>query len=131
VSVGGYQSEGFDPGLVYFYLTLPPGADPAAVEARVMQSLAGLASDGVSDAELEKARNIALAEYWRRLATINGKAQALGEFEVFHGSYEKLFDLPRDLENIGADRLRQVAAEVFVQRNATIGVLLPAAEAIE
>jgi len=36
LDVGGMQMEGFDPGLVYFYLTLPPGADIGAVEARVL-----------------------------------------------------------------------------------------------
>ena len=30
VSVGGVNFEGFDPGLVYFYLTLPPDGDTGA-----------------------------------------------------------------------------------------------------
>ncbi len=125
IAVGGFQSEGFDPGLVYFFLTLPPGGDPAAVEARVMQALAGVAENGISDAELAKARNIVLADFWREIATIDGKARALGEFEVFHGSYERLFDLPADIEDIDNERIRAVAAEVFRPANATIGVLRP------
>ena len=32
-----------------------------------------------------------LAEYWREMATISGKADALGKYEVFFGSYEALF----------------------------------------
>ncbi|MDH3746917.1 MAG: insulinase family protein [Gammaproteobacteria bacterium] len=131
ISVGGFQREGFDPSLVYFYLTLPPGGDPAVVEARVMQALNEVATEGVSDAELMKARNIILADFWREMATIDGKASSLGNFEVFHGNYEKLFDLPSDIENISNDALRDVAAKVFRSNNATIGMLIPPTEDAE
>jgi len=125
ISVGAFQDEGFDPGLAYFYLTLPPGGDPAIVEARMFEVFADVAENGVTEEELAKARNIVLANFWRRLATINGKASQLGNFEVFLGSYERLFDLPDDVEAVTVDALRDVAASVLVPRNATIGVLLP------
>lgn len=123
IAVGAYQDEGFDPGLVYLYLTLPPGGDPAAAERRTLEELRRIATDGVSDAELAKVRNIVLADYWRELATINGKAAALGQYEVFHGSYEKLFDLPTRLEAVTVDDLGRVAGKVFRENNMTVGVL--------
>lgn len=126
ISVGGFQSEGFDPGVVYFYLTLPPAGDPAAVEAHIFEVLGDVAENGVSEAELTKAKNIMLADLWRNIATIDGKAAALGEFAVFHGDYEKLFSRPREIESVTAVALREAALAVFERRNATIGVLLPA-----
>ena len=123
ISVGGHLDEGFDPGLTYFYLTLPPGGDPAVVERRVLAELLRAADDGVTDAELAKARNIMLADYWRGLATIDGKAEILGQYEVFHGNYEKLFNLPAALEAVTTNDLRHVAAKVFRARNMTVGVL--------
>jgi zinc protease len=123
ISVGGYLDEGFDPGLAYFYLTLPPGGSPAAVERRVLDELQLVADQGVTEAELTKARNIMLADYWRGLATIDGKAEILGLYEVFHGDYEKLFDLPDELAGVTANDLRGVAAKVFRARNMTVGVL--------
>jgi len=122
IQVGGFQSEGFDPGLVYFYLALAPGADPDAVAARVMELLAEVAADGVSDAELIKARNIRLGEFWRQLSTIDGKASLLGNYEVFLGDYERVFTLPDELEEMTGIDL-QSAAAVFVLNNATIGIL--------
>lgn len=122
IQIGGFQSEGFDPGLVYFYLTLPPGADPGAVEERVMGLLAEVAANGVSDAELIKARNIRLADFWRQLSTIDGKASLLGNYEVFLGDYERVFTLPNELEKITSADLQRAAA-IFVHNNATIGVL--------
>ena len=126
ISIAGHLDEGFDPGLTYFYLTLPPGGDPAAVEQRVLEELRRAADDGVTAAELAKARSIMLADYWRGLATIDGKAGILGQYEVFHGNYEKLFDLPEALEAVTADDLQRVAAKVFRARNMTVGVLRPA-----
>jgi zinc protease len=121
--VGGYQDEGFDPGLAYFYLALPPGGDPAVVERRVLDELQRIAEDGVTEAELDKARNIILAGFWRGLATINGKASALGNFEVFNGDYKKLFRLPDDIEAVTADEMQEVAAKIFRPGNMTVGVL--------
>jgi zinc protease len=129
LSVGGGQDEGFDPGLVYLHLTLPPGSDVAAVETRVLDELARAASAGVTDAELDKAQNILLANYWRQLATINGKASALGNYEVFTGSFENLFAEPDEISAVTRDQLQAVAAQVFRRRNMTLGILRTPADA--
>jgi len=123
ISVDGFQGEGLDPGLVYFYMTLPPGGDTNIVEQRVLEALQRVATDGISDAELAKARNIMLADFWRGLATIEGKVEALGQFEVFHGDYERLFSLPDELAAVSKDDLRGVAAKVFRSGNMTVGTL--------
>ena len=129
LSVGGMQMEGFDPGLVYLYLTLPPGADVDAVEARVLEELERVVEDGVTGAELRKAQNIVLADFWRNLATINGKASALGNFEVFTGSYENLFSIPEVIGGVTVTDIRAVAQSVFRRNNMTVGVLRAADEA--
>jgi zinc protease len=129
--VSGYQDEGLDPGLAYFSLALPPGGDAAIVEARMLEELQRVAADGVTEAELAKARNIVLADFWRGLATINGKAAALGQFEVFNGDYEFLFDLPDSLEAITTEDLREVAKKVFRVSNMTVGTLTSPPEAGE
>ena len=123
LAVGSLQSDGFDPGLVYFYLTLPPGSDIAAVEERLFAELQRVAAEGVTDAELEKARNLRLASFWRSLQTINGKASALGNFEVFTGDYENLFAVPERLSSTTPDQLQAVAASVFRRNNMTTGIL--------
>jgi zinc protease len=123
IAIGGFQFEGLDPGLVYFYATLPPGGDLARLEARIIAELERVAAEGVSEDELAKARNMALADYWRSMATISGKAAGLGEAAVFRGGYEKLFDLPANIEAISTDDLRTVAVSVFQRDNATVGAL--------
>jgi zinc protease len=128
LSVGGFQMEGFDPGLVYFYLTLPPGADIDAVETRVLEELTRVAVGGVTRAELRKAKNILLADFWRALATIDGKASALGKYEVFAGNYENLFSEPEAVSETTAEELQAVASRIFRRGNMTVGVLRSADE---
>ena len=109
ISIGGFLFEGFDPGLL---------------EQRLFEELSRIADEGVTEAELEKARNISLAAFWRTMATINGKAAGLGEAAVFRGNYEKLFDLAQDIEAVSGTELKAVAVDVFRRGNATIGVLV-------
>ena len=103
-------------------------ADIDATEARILEELARVAKQGVTRAELEKAQNIVLADFWRELATINGKASALGYFEVLTGSYENLFSMPEEIRAITAEQLQEVASKVFQRRNMTVGVLRAGAE---
>ena len=123
LSVNGFQDEGFDPGLAYFYLTLPPGGDVAIVEGRMLEELQRVIDEGVTEAELAKARNIVLADFWRGLATIDGKASALGNYEVFLGDYESLFALPDEVEAITNEDIQKMASKVFRADNMTVGVL--------
>ncbi|MBT8087525.1 MAG: insulinase family protein [Gammaproteobacteria bacterium] len=127
LAVGGVQDEGFDPGLVYLYLTLPPDSDVPAVEAKVLEELDRLVAGGVSGKELTKAKNIMLADYWRQLATIDGKASALGNYEVFTGSYENLFAEPEAIDAVTREQLKDAAAAVFRRSNMTVGTLRAAA----
>ncbi len=131
LSVDGFQMEGIDPGLVYFYLTLPPDADIGAVEGRLLEELAKVAAAGITEAELEKAQNIMIADHWRGLSTINGKAAALGRAEVFLGDYERAFALPDELGRLTVSQIQEVAAKVFDRHRMTVGVLRSPEEVAE
>ena len=123
ISVSGGQSDGFDPGLAYFALILAPDADIAAAEALLRDELERVSREGVTEAELIKARNLRLAAFWRSLQTIDGKAAALGNFEVFTGDYENLFAVPKVLSETTAEQLQAVAGAVFRDENMTVGIL--------
>jgi len=123
VQVGTSLDQGFDPGLAWVYAIVPPGGDVARTERLVDEEIARIAKEGPTAAELAKARNQALAGFWRGLATISGKAQALGTYQVFHGDYRKLFDAPAVYETITAEDVRQAAATVMRPENRTTGVL--------
>jgi zinc protease len=125
IQVGTALDQGFDPGLAWVYAVVPPGGDPARTERLIDEELARLAADGPTPAELTKARNQALAAFWRGLETISGKAQALGEYQVFHGDYRKLFDAPAVYEGISGDDVKAAVANILRSGNRTVGTLVP------
>ena len=125
VEVSGHWHEGFDPGLLWLYLTLPEGADVERAQHAVDHELAEVVRNGVSAAELGRAKNMTAAAFWRKLATIDGKAQLLGEYEVFHGNWLKLFDAPRLSDRVSQAQVQSVAHELLERGRRTVGVLVP------
>jgi zinc protease len=123
ISADGHFDVGFDPGLVWFFLSLPAGGDRARAEAAFDREIERIRNDGVTAEELARARNQALGDFWRGLATIDGKAQALGSYAVLRGGYQKLFAAPRAYENVSTADLKKLAAELLMPSNRTVGVL--------
>lgn len=126
---GAFAEAGFDPGLLWVYAMLPPGGDMAKVEALLDDELGKVARDGVTAAELEKARNLKASAFWRGMATINGKARALGTYEVFNGDYRKLFDAPAAYDAVSAADVQALAKKILRVQNRTTGLLKPVAAA--
>jgi zinc protease len=125
IEVSGHWQEGFDPGLLWLYLTLPEGSDPSDVQSVLDAELASIAHHGVTEAELARAKNLTASGFWKKLATIDGKAQLLGEYEIFHGDWLKLFEAPAQFENVTREEVQAVAHEILDRRKRTVGVLMP------
>ena len=125
VGVGSYLQRGFDPGLLVIYVTVSPDRGAAAAESSLVDELARIARDGVTDAELVKAKTMHTAAYWRSLKTIDGKAEALGSYEVFRGDYKELFRAPERYGKVTARSVQEAARRIFDERNRTVGVLIP------
>jgi len=125
VEVTGEWHEGFDPGLFWLHVTLPEGADPGAVRAVLDRELASLVECGLTPAELERAKNLAAAQHFRQLATLDGKAHLLGEYEVLHGDFRALFEMPARYAAVTRGEVQAAARAVLDPRRRTVGVLLP------
>jgi zinc protease len=123
IDVGGAVQKGFDPGLAWLMLTLPEGADTGVVEKELDVALAQVVTQGVTDAELTRARNLNAAKFWKQLATIDGKARLLGSYEVFEGDFRKLFDAPATYEKVTRADVQKAAEALFDSRRRTVGVL--------
>jgi len=52
----------------------------------------------------------------------------LGEYEIFHGDWSKLFDAPAQFEKVTRADIHAVAREILDRRRRTVGVLLPEPE---
>ncbi|MFA9218032.1 MAG: hypothetical protein ACEQSK_13125, partial [Sphingomonadaceae bacterium] len=78
---------------------------------------------GVTEQELQKVKNQKLLNLYRLQETINGKAQLLGNYEVFHGGYQQLFDAPAAYQKLTPAEIQAVAAKYLKKSQRTIGVL--------
>ena len=127
VSVSSYLDAGFDPGLIWLFLSLPSQGDLAKAEKAFDEQLEKIRSEGVSSAELSRARNQIVADFWREMATIDGKAELVGTYAVLKGGSQKLADAPRAYEQVTVEDIKKIAAELLRPANRTVGILRPAA----
>jgi zinc protease len=123
IEVAGYFSEGFDPGLTWLQLTLPQGTQVGDAERALDAALEQVLAQGVTEGELTRAKNLYASAFWKQLATINGKASLLGQFEVYEGDYAKLFDSPANYDKVTREDVQKAAALVFQKNRRTVGVL--------
>jgi zinc protease len=125
LSIGGGTSFAFDPTL--FTVTARPkaGVDPAAVEKAFYEELERVKSGGVTDQELQKAKNIQLAGFYRQMKTISGKASALATYEVYFGDYRKLLTAADDYGKVTKEDVQRVAKKYFDEKNRTVATLVP------
>jgi zinc protease len=115
----------FDPTLFNVIAQPKEGVAPEAVEKAIYEELDKLKTSLVSDQEIEKAKNILLADFYRQMKTISGKANVLGSYEVFFGDYHKLFTAAENYSKVTKDDLKRVVSKYFTDKNRTVGTLVP------
>ncbi len=115
----------FEPSLVWFVVDMPPGMEVARVEKLLGEELEKVRAQGVTEAELRKAKNITVANFWRGLETNSSRAQLLGMYEVFFGDWHKLFEAPARYEQVTREQIREVAQRILNPDHRTVGVLAP------
>jgi zinc protease len=114
-----------DPTLFVFSMTPRSGVDPANTEKALYEEIENLRTAAVPEDELRKAKNQLLAEHYRELKTIAGRANLLGTYEVFYGDYNRLFTGDRDIEAVTAADIQRVAQKYFTATNRTVATLIP------
>ncbi|HET6891538.1 MAG TPA: pitrilysin family protein [Pyrinomonadaceae bacterium] len=125
LSISGNSSFSFDPGL-FFIVSQPKAGIPVeSVEKAIYEEMDKVKSGTVSDQELDKAKNILRANFFRQMKTINGRANAFGSYEVFFGDYRKLFAAPDEFAKVTKDDLQRVAGKYFSNKNRTVATLIP------
>ena len=125
ISVEADYEFAFDPTL--FLITAQPkeGVEARAVERVMYEELDRVKKDLARDEEIEKAKNILLANFYRSIRTISGRADQIGRYEVFFGDHKKLFSAADDFRKVAKEDVRRVAQKYFADRNRTVATLVP------
>jgi zinc protease len=115
----------FDPTL--FTVTARPRENvaPEALEKALYEELARVQNELVSDQEIEKAKNMLLVQFYQQMKTINGRANAIGTYEVFFGDYHKLFQAAELYAKVTREDVQRVAKQYLKPTNRTVATLVP------
>jgi len=125
ISVHGGIDLSIDPMLFSFMVRPRQNADLDRIEKVIEEELTKVIHEGITASELQKALNILRTEFYEPLETISGKANSLGNAEIFYGGYENLFTWIGRFEKAPLDDVQKVAGKYFDARLKTVGVLLP------
>jgi predicted Zn-dependent peptidase len=110
-------------GFVQVECVVKDGKDPAAVETGVYEELERLASEPVPDAELQKVKNQAKANAFRRLSSPFFIALQLMYYDGL-GDWKYINTYSDEVDRVTAADLQRVARAHFTKENRTVGVFL-------
>jgi zinc protease len=125
IGVGGGWDFAFDPTLFEFTVRPKAGVDTARCEQALYEELEKIRTGGVTDEELEKAKNIRLAEFYRSMKAIGGKANIIGTYDVFLGDYRKLFSAADAYAKVTKADVQRMVEQFFSEKNRTVATLIP------
>jgi zinc protease len=115
-----------DPGLFTAHAMVTPGIEPEKAERAMLDELGRVAAEGLTDAEIEKAKQqIAAHEAFGRDGTFNvavqmSEAEAVADWRFFQYYGE-------NVSRVTAEDIKRVAGKYFTEENRTVGTFIPKA----
>jgi zinc protease len=111
VSVGVGWTWRADPGVFLFSMELAPGASPRKAEDALWGEVERVASRGVGEREMSRARALLRSSVLHEFSTRNGVAHALGQAEALLGDWREAGRALARYEAVGAGDVRRAARE--------------------
>lgn len=118
-----YLPETIDPNLFYIYAVAAKNIEAATLKKAIIEQVDSIIINGVTQQELEKVKNAKLVNFYRTMATINGKANTIGSYELYFGDYKKLFSAPEAYNQVTIADVQRVAKTYLIKANRTVGIL--------
>src|SRR4029077_5634711 len=117
-SVSAFSYTPGDPGILGIDATTEP-AKRVAAEQLTLEIVRELADEGVSDAELNKAKKICLSHQLGSLVTMRGQASDLGSNWLLTRNLNFSRDYLEAVQRLTADQVRDAAARYLTDDNLT------------
>ena len=125
LAASSFVEDSLDPGLLIFQMQPRAGVDPARTEAALYEELRRVAAEPIPAGEIQSAKNRILANFYREMKTIAGKANFIGQFEIFVGDANKIKDYQANINKVSAADLQRVAKAYLGAKNRTVATLAP------
>jgi zinc protease len=121
----GYDGTGRGPAAFMLSGSPAPGKTVAELEAALRAEIARIAKDGVSEAELARARAQLIASEVYKRDSMYMQAMEIGVMEVIGMSWRDSDRILEKLKTVTAAQVKDVAARYFNDDALTVGVLDP------
>lgn len=125
LSVDASFSWGIDPRLLTFSIKMRPGHSTLEGEEALYSVIESIAKEGVTDKELEKAKNYLEANFVRSMQTVNGKASKIGRYEILFGDFRMIEKIPARYRAVTSEDIKRVAGKYFSEKNRNVVTLIP------
>ena len=120
----GYHRVSIDPTTFTIGAQAMPGKDTAELEAAIDEVIAAVRDDGVTTAELDKARNQVAAAFIFAQESNSGQAMRIG-FHEMTGGWRRMNEYLRSIQGVTAHDVRRVARQYLDRDRRTVGILVP------
>jgi zinc protease len=124
--VGAWLTPTVDPYLYSIIVTLRDERSPTEAEAALLDEITRLRTDGVSEAELNKARKQTRAAFAYSTESVTEQAYWLAQSFIL-GDVNWFDNYPDRLMQVTADDVREAANRYLIPRNRVVGSLHPTA----
>lgn len=114
-----------DQGVLNIHVSLKPGIDMNDPLNVVYNEIYMLRNNEIKEAELEKAKILAIKSHVDSLKTLDNKARLLASAEISTGNYETLFTDIEKIQNVTLAEVKSVAAKYLNQQQRSIVSLSP------
>jgi predicted Zn-dependent peptidase len=123
VNVSTMMGDNFAPNLYYVYAIASSEETTDDLEQGIYDILEDVKKNGVTEKELQKAKNKFKMGFYRSMSTNSGRAGLLGSYELFQGDYKALFNALESYNQVTLEDIKRVAGTYFIQRSRTVGIL--------
>jgi predicted Zn-dependent peptidase len=113
------------PGVLLVYTRANQGVEAGRLEALVDEEIARIASEGITEAELQRAKNQTRSGFVRSLQTAMGKAEALQQATLYFGDPGRLRTALDPYMAVTAADVRRVARQYLRPDNRAVVITLP------
>lgn len=124
-NLDAYSSTSKYGGAFIIFGTPQIGIDIHRFEQEIFKEIERLKVEGVSDEELQKAKNQVLSQTIYRQDSATGIGFTLGWWEIIGGGWDNINRYPEEIQKVTKNDIMTVAKKYLTRENRTVGHLLP------
>jgi len=111
------------PSLFVLFGVPSRGVSPDSVEHSIYEELDTIKEEGITQAELERAKTRARATLIRQLDSNSGLARRFSRMEALTGDWRNVFRQLEEIQSVTVDDVQRVAQETFQRSNRTVAMI--------